>query len=370
MRKQVFGLSAAIMLIIVLAACSSQETAGKTASSDLVFPEIPQNYWGLFDNNCFMIYEQGFVSTNSINLTLLSASPLEQSDVDVSTSTGGDMIYYLDPYDGDTGKCVIYEDIFLLYQGVSADELLKYTAGSLSAERKAEIDGMRSAFRKLDESKKPVLYRYVLALCVPIETVDGDAVLDALSVTVKGETRTYQLGTLCGKTSEAGEYAGDPNFSLNCDDNVAYFGFSTDISSDGSIMLDNIKYTAANDVRITGIRFYGTEDVKIQSVSVVQSAADGAVIDTEWDTVQPIELEAGDHVCLNVRIADPFFAGSLGGWDVRYLMLEYQCSGETYELGIPFYFAQSLPDAFAYIANEEGIDVLSYYISYINAVGK
>lgn len=51
-------------------------------------------------------------------------------------------------------------------------------------------------------------------------------------------------------------------------------------------------------------------------------------------------------------------------------MLEYQCSGETYELGIPFYFAQSLPDAFAYIANEEGIDVLSYYISYINAVGK
>lgn len=67
MRKQVFGLFAAIMLIIALAACSSQETAGKTASSDLVFPEIPQNYWGLFDNNCFMIYEQGFVSTNSIS---------------------------------------------------------------------------------------------------------------------------------------------------------------------------------------------------------------------------------------------------------------------------------------------------------------
>ena len=125
--------------------------------------------------------------------------------------------------------------------------------------------------------------------------------------------------------------------------------------------MEDIRYTAENNLIITGIRFLKGEDVQIQRVTVVQNTADGAVIDTAWDMKQPIELNDGDSISLNVQIADPFFAGTLGGWNARYLMLEYQCNGETFELGIPFIFVQSLHDPFAYIAAEDGLDVLTYY---------
>ena len=69
----------------------------------------------------------------------------------------------------------------------------------------------------------------------------------------------------------------------------------------------------------------------------------------------------GDSIFLNIQIKDPFFAGTLGGWNTRYLLLEYRCGGETYELGIHFQFVQSLHDPFAYIAAEDGLDVLAYY---------
>ena len=366
MKKYISVLLTLTILAVALVACTSREVTEETLSNNLILPVIQEDYWGLFDNNCDVIYEPGFISLGGIDLTLLSAVPLEQEDVVVTLDTGWDMIYYLEAYDGDTGICSLYEDFFLLYQGVSADELLAYATGTLSSERKAEIDDMLYAFRALDDSEKPVIYRYTLDLCIPITEMDSNAVLDALTITVNGETRTYELGTIQNRMFEATEYTYDPNYSLNCDDNLGFFGSNVDVTSDGSILLDNIKYTAVNDVIITGVRFYKGEDVQINSVSVVQNTADGAVIDTTWDMMQPIELNAGDSIYLNVQITDPFFAGTLGGWNTRYLMLEYQNGDGTYELGIPFHFVQTLSDPFAYIAMEDGIGVLTYYLNYVN----
>ena len=372
---------AVTVLLLLLAGCGAQSTgnaegaatpsnalnsAEKPSAQSLTLPVIEENYWDLFDNNCYVIYEPGFTSLSGIELTLVSAVPLTQEDVLVTLDTGWDMIWYLYPYDFDTGLCSMYEDIFLLYQGVSTDELLAYAAGDLPSARKAEIDDLRYAFRALDDGEKPVIYRYTLDLCIPITEMDSEAVLDSLTITVHGETRTYQLGTIRNRMFEATQYVYDPNFSLNCDDNIGYFGHAVDVSSDGCIQLDGIRYNAVDDVVITGIRFYNGEDVELRSVSTVQTTADGMSIDTAWDMATPIELSAGESICLNVQIADPFFAETLGGWDARYLLLEYQSGGETYEIGIPFHFVQSLSDPFAYLAQKDGIDILSYYLDYIN----
>ena len=368
MKKYISILLMLALLAVALVACTSQEVSEETLSNKLSLPMIQENYWNLFDINCAVIYEPGFISLGSIDLTLLSSVPLEQEDVVVTLQSGLNIIYYLDTYDGDTGICSMYEDFFLLYQGISADELLSYVEGSLSIERKEEIDNMLYAFRNLDDNKKPLIYRYTLDLCMPITEMESEYVLDALNVTVNGETRTYKLGTIQNRMFEAAEYAYDPNYSLNCDDNLGFFGTNVDVTSDGSILLDNIKYTAVDDVVITGVRFYKGEDVQIHSVSVVQNTADGAIIDTTWDMIQPIELNAGDSIYLNLQITDPFFAGTLGGWNTRYLMLEYQNSDGTYELGIPFHFVQTLSDPFAYLAMEDGIDVLAYYLNYVNVL--
>lgn len=339
----------------------TNESAGRETTGEFLLPDIAADYWEVFDVRCDVVYEPGFMSLGGIDLTLLSVVPLEQEDVVITLDTGWNMIYYLEPYDGKDGMCYMHEDLFVMYQGVTAEELLDYQAGTLSPERKAEIDDMIYTFRAWDSSEKPKIYRYSLDLCIPITEMDSNTILDAITIAVNGETRTYQLGIIQNRMFEPTEYAYDPNCSLNCDDNLGFFGANVDVTSDGSILLDNIKYTAVDDVVITGIRFYKGEDVQINSVSVVQNTADGAVIDTTWDMQQPIELNAGDSIYLNLQITDPFFAGTLSGWNARYLMLEYQCNGETFELGIPFIFVQSLHDPFAYIAAEDGLDVLTYY---------
>ena len=343
------------------AAAQTDESAGRETTGKFLLPDIEADYWEVFDARCDVVFEPGFGLMSGIDLTLLSAVPLEQSDITVTLSAELDVIYYLGPYDSEDGKCYLNEDLFLLYQGVSAEELLGYQSGGLSGDRRAEITEWLFAYRALKDSEKPMIYRYTLTLCIPDPAMDSDTVLHEIIVAVKGESRNCHLGSVQSRVAENVEYEYDPAFRLNCNDNLGYYGSPVGVSKDGVMLLENIRYTAEDDLVITGIRFLKGEDVQIQRATVVQNTADGAVIDTEWDMVQPIQLNSGDSIYLNVQITDPFFAGTLGGWNTRYLMLQYQCDGETYELGIPFIFVQSLHDPFAYIAAEDGLDVLAYY---------
>lgn len=343
------------------AAAQTDESAGRETTGKFLLPDIEADYWEVFDARCDVVFEPGFALMSGIDLTLLSAVPLEQSDITVTLPAGLEIIYYLDPYGNEYGKHYLNEDLFLLYQGVSVEELLAYQSGGLTGERTAEIKEWLFAYRSLDDSEKPMIYRYRLALCIPDPAMDSDTVLHEITVTVHGKSRTYQIGSVQSRVMEAIEYPYDPNYHLNCDDNLGFFGAYVNTTNDGSVLLNDIKYTAVDDVVITGVRFYKGEDVQIHGVSVVQNTADGVAIDTLWDMQQPIELNAGDSIYLNLQITDPFFAGTLSGWNARYLMLEYQCDGETFELGIPFIFVQSMHDPFAYIAAGDGHDVLTYY---------
>ena len=339
----------------------TNESAGRETTGEFLLPDIAADYWEVFDARCEVVFEPGFLLQSGIDLTLLSAAPLAQSDVTVTLPAGLEIIYYLDPYGNEYGKHYLNEDLFLLYQGVSVEELLAYQSGGLTGERTAEIKEWLFAYRSLDDSEKPMIYRYRLTLCIPDPAMDSDTVLHEITVTVHGKSRTYQIGSVQSRVMEAIEYPYDPNYHLNCDDNLGFFGANVNTTNDGSVLLNDIKYTAVDDVFITGVRFYKGEDVQIHGVSVVQNTADGVAIDTLWDMQQPIELNAGDSIYLNLQITDPFFAGTLSGWNARYLMLEYQCDGETFELGIPFIFVQSMHDPFAYIAAGDGHDVLTYY---------
>ena len=374
--KRLLGFSLTIVLLLSATGCHTPnagstgesnptaqtvESAGRETTGKFLLPDIEADYWEVFDARCDVVFEPGFSLMSGIDLTLLSAVPLEQSDVTVTLPAGLETNYWLNPYNGEDGKYYLNEDLFLLYQGVSAEDLLAYHSGGLSGERTAEINEWLFAYRALDDSEKPAVYRYTLDLFIPDPYMDSETVLNEITVAVKGKSRTCQLGVVQSRIMEAIEYEYDPDSRLNCNDNIGYSGYSAEVSKEGVILLKDIRYTAENNLIITGIRFLKGEDVQIQRVTVVQNTADGAVIDTAWDMKQPIELNSGDSIYLNVQIADPFFAGTLGGWNARYLMLEYQCDGETFELGIPFIFVQSLHDPFAYIAAEDGLDVLTYY---------
>ena len=178
------------------AAKQTDESAGRETTGKFLLPDIEADYWEVFDARCDVVFEPGFSLMSGIDLTLLSAVPLEQSDVTVTLPAGLETNYYLNPYNGEDGKYYLNEDLFLLYQGVSAEDLLAYHSGGLSGERTAEINEWLFAYRALDNSEKPAVYRYTLDLFIPDPYMDSETVLNEITVAVKGKSRTCQLGVV------------------------------------------------------------------------------------------------------------------------------------------------------------------------------
>lgn len=346
---------------------TEQYTSSETGSAvSMNWPSIEDDFWNVYDTRCDMTYYGYFSRWNVLEFTMVSASPLQEENVQVSSADGWTFTAYLDPYNpyiAEDGEWRLYEDIFLLYQGVTAEEQDAFNNGKLTQQRSGEIREFLNAYRALDEGNIPVLYKYILHLSCEEPSDDPAAALTEIDVTVNGTTKNFSVGNVSTVYDERG-YQNDVGFNLNCNDNISFLGHGVVISSVGTIEFRDIKYTAVSDLTITGLSFYQNDEIVIQNVSVKQEIEEDFLVDIAWDGKEPLELSEGDVIYLTVIATDPWFAGTAGGWAARYLMVEYEYNEETYGLGIPFYCQQSLGDAFAYVALDAGYDVLPLY--YLN----
>ena len=360
-----------LLLILCLSACTqadepsstqnfdeteSQTTEGQNQTSELaqemVLPHIPEDYWELFETHCNIVYEPGFMASNGISFTLLSAFPIQ--DMSVTNQNGEMLLHYLSPFHGfeeELTPDVLSEDLFLLYQGFQPETILHATGANNDLWEAQQI------YRSTDPNELPALYWYTLEILVDWES---DEALTDIVVTVGEESKSYSIGSIANRMNEEIDYPWDSEFALNCDDNLSYFGHPVDMASEGVIKINNVHYTAQKDLRLTGLYFYRSTDLSVDEISVAVTVADGTTIDTLWDGQTPFSLSAGETIALNLIITDPFFSDSLGGTAARYLMLEYSVDGQTFALGIPFYFRQSAIQPFIYIAAKDGLDVVGY----------
>lgn len=360
-----------LLLILCLSACTqadepsstqnfdeteSQTTEGQNQTSEsaqeMVLPHIPEDYWELFDTHCSIVYEPGFMATSGVSFTLLSAFPIQ--DMSVKNQNGDILLHYLSPFHGfeeELTPDVLSEDLFLLYQGFQPETIL-HAAGANN-----DLWEAQQIYRSTDPNELPALYWYTLEILVDWES---DEALTDIVVTVGEESKSYSIGNITNRMNEEVDYPWNSEFALNCDDNLSYFGHPVDMASEGVIKINNVHYTAQKDLRLTGLYFYRNTDLSVDEISVAVTVADGTTIDTLWDGQTPFSLSAGETIALNLIITDPFFSDSLGGTAARYLMLEYNIDGQTYALGIPFYFHQSAIQPFIYIAAKDGLDVVGY----------
>lgn len=384
MKRQIISLVLAGALILSLCACSKNENADTTSQNgeaavidenttesqsnsnentgmELDFSFCEDFDWGLYGTNCNMVYyAECFITTYSLDFTLVSATPLTESDVQVSSDTGWSFVFYVDPFHYMEEKVFLYENIFLLTQGVSADEQDSFSAGRLSRERTAEIWSLLKAFRSLSEEEIPYLYHYDFHLIWNDISPNPDAVLEGIDMTVKGVTRHIDLGHISYCYDEP-DFSYDLDFRLDRSDNVAYTGYPALITTDGRIEFRNLKYTAMADLTITGVRFYRNDEIEIQKISIAQEVDEDISVDIAWDGSDPLALSEGDVISLTVIATDPWFAGTAGGCKPEYLLVDYLLGDESYTVGIPFYCQQNLGDAFAYVALDAGYDVLPLY---------
>lgn len=372
LSRKYIGLLLSLFLVLNFSACtqtesdpsSSHETNSSstqatietsladTPKKDIILPYIPEYYWELFDTHCSIVYEPGFMATSGVSFTLLSAFPIQ--DMSVKNQNGDILLHYLSPFHGfeeELTPDVLSEDLFLLYQGFQPETILHATGANNDLWEAQQI------YRSTDPNELPTLYWYTLEILVDWES---DEALTDIVVTVGEESKSYSIGSIANRMNEEIDYPWDSEFALNCDDNLSYFGHPVDIASEGVIKINNVHYTAQKDLHLTGLYFYRSTDLSVDEISVAVTVADGTTIDTLWDGQSPFSLSAGETIALNLIITDPFFSDSLGGTAARYLMLEYSVDGQTFELGIPFYFRQSAIQPFIYIAAKDGLDAVGY----------
>ncbi len=335
----------------------SQSTEGvyeeNEPQKDVTFPYIPKDYWELFDTHCDIVYEPGFMATNGVSFTLLSAFPVY--DVTITDQDGKTLLHYLSPFHGPENEIapdILSEPLFLLYQGFPAETIFHTTGAN------EDLWEAQQIYRATDPKELPALYWYTLEILVDCKT---DEVLTDIVVTIDEESKSYSIGSISNRIYEEVDYPNDPEFALDCNDNFAFFNHHVDPASGGITKISNVHYTANKDLSLTGLRFYRGDDIVVGDISVAVTTVDGITIDTSWDGYTSFFLSAGEKLSLNLTVTDSFFSDSMGGTAARYLMLEYSVDGQIFELGIPFYFHQSANQPFIYIAAKDGLDIASYY---------
>lgn len=92
----------------------------------LRFPDIPEDYWEVFDTRCNMVFSLKFIQMPSVNLSLVSARPLTDEDVTVEVDAPWKIVSYVETVTPEDESYPISEDIFLLYQGITPQEIKQY----------------------------------------------------------------------------------------------------------------------------------------------------------------------------------------------------------------------------------------------------
>lgn len=316
----------------------------------MILPDVPQDYWELFDTRCSIVYEPGFMSSHSVSFTLLAAFPVEE--VTVKDQNGEEILSFLSLFHGEGAEAdVISEDVFLLYQGFDPEEIL-HTAGAND-----ELWAAQQLYRSIDPTALPALYWYTLEVLTPCEEQEA---LTEISLTINGSSKTYSIGSIRSRVFEEVEYIYDPEFRLDCSENVSYFGYPVDLGVGGAVTLRGVVFTAQSDLTLTGLRFYHGEDITVEEIALTSTNAEGISVNSLWDGVTHLSVSAGERICLDVKVIDAFFAEELGGTAAHYLLLGYCADGQDYEVGIPYYMIQRLGQPFLYLAAAEGLDVIGY----------
>lgn len=350
----------------------SENSGAQASKEELDFSFLDDFAWGLFDTNFDIVSYPNMdsaMSTNYIDFTLISTTPLTEDDIQISSDVGWEflppiLVLQTGPSDASDGRQFLYEDIYCVCKGIATPEEIKSFNKTGSP---AKLSKWRSAFDALDQSELAYVYEYCLSIGWYIfydpnyfaYQPEANNVLDGFDITIKGETRHIDIANVSYCYDEP-DYTEDPNGGLWCKNPSSTISMTV-ISTNGVFQIYKVEYAAGQDITITGIGFYRNDDVEIQKATFQQTIDEDFTIDLAWDEGKSLEFSAGDEFELTVVACDPWFADNPGGTKSEYLMVEYQVGSETYTECVACYCHQSINDPFAYVALDLGYDVLPLY---------
>lgn len=368
MKRKLFCGLMAFLLLFSFAACTnspvensemsqeefemSQESSEQALSETKPIP-IVENYWNLACENTYVTFYHDS-PCKFLEYELVSAFPLKEDELVVEVEADAEIKFtasYIDveKVEGNENEAFpLY--IYQCYQDVD-------WTGDLSVFKKENL------YRKeyevaLSNGELPQLYRYRFMIAFDFDQLDSVVNVNALKLTLRGQTKRFELGSLILDGVTENTYVEAP-----VSQGLVVSDAPIHISEDGTIDLTFVDSTAQEPVTLTGVSFF-ENDSDITEFSLVLTQTDGTVTEMIWDGHIPIQVLEGEQVSMRLGYKDARFAGVLEGSLGRHIEVHYlsadgkECSKfmqGTYRV------KQGLYDLYA---ADNGADVLSYYLDF------
>lgn len=344
---------ACALLLCILYISTIVGCAKPSGPAELKLPSRQEDFFLLECENCDITIYDGISGGIFCTFRLLSAQPLTEADVELTTPEGFNSGMSL--VETETQSFPYY--VFQAYQGQSWTRLYElFLEGENSAAHYAERDQYMDAYTQLGADDIPPLYAYDLTLSWPNENQAAIPDVRELSVTVKGQTRTFPID--CFRFVDDFSYiSGDGNLVAQ---SIARFDLNVTPGADGHIDTRELEFEAKEALEITQIGFVG-DAAQIAEVSIF-SAETG--VDVTWNEGEGFPVNQGDTITLRVHATDPVFANTLTGSTRRHLEVRYTCNGTESAAYVELGYRMRRNPYEIYAAEVDGVDILSYYTEY------
>ncbi len=374
MKKFFYTLVACVALLALLTGCTTtpgptepagtteSPTSGFTPSTPPVLSDsekeellkgirVPTNdptYFDLLCENCDITVYLQASGSDGWEFWLISAERVDGEIITVQTDTGIAFQTPL-PTSGQETPTKTPFETFLAYQGLSANKLTE-----------EEYRHYQTVYALLSPDL-PRLYTYRLRITFEMLGIDREetkepVIIQTLTVTLKGQTKTYNVGNI--------QFLPDA-IDLRYDDGLQYFfgvggSLPRDYQKDGWVELHKVvDITVTKDVVLQRIAVTGIENVEVEVEFVVHPEV-GGMFNVTWDGSSPLELDENSTVEMKLKFKDPAFGRQLFTNAYRYIGLYYTSDGVEYSKQNQLaYFTSNIVHG-AYALKVDGVDVLEF----------
>ncbi len=325
---------------------------------DCRLPEIDENYFELLaDTHAVIHTSDGLFS--AMTMVLHSAHKLTDEDIRLTTDQGKEVRVLIvsewkDEFD---------EHMFLNYQTFDWAACAEVWNDELAAEKL--LAPYRETFQQVE---LPPLYFYQLSVSwydmFPECRVDDttwalpegmDMVqIKELTITVKGQSKTYPLRQLCFTDQKLG-----PQSSALY--GAAFAGGELTSYEPGQFISPSLKYYVNADVTLTGFSFPDFPDNQALSCKLKIIPPKGPFIEMKWDCKTPVEVDAGSKIEAELTFSAPELADVQGGCGLIYFTLHFETAEGQFIAPLGGFYAIDKSPFEYYAEKYDGVDVMSYY---------
>lgn len=372
------------LLLTLLSACAEDS---EPVDDVIPVPEISADY--LYADTEHIFLHCSPMEEYLFYLNIVSGSPITESELEAlinSTLLVPDTDYDFFDRNGSGTEIPFY--VYQMYRGKDwaeyaakleeADAVGESDAEAFEAAQKA-VEECRDEFlddyRKLqEEGKLPNLYAYRLLVFLPKECATTES---TLTLRVHGRELTLPFGSL--------EYSAEAPLSISYDkisDLVGYAGYNTKWANADGLFYERdgknvCTFEVYEAVTITSIRLLDDKrslqdiDVTVSEplASIDENGNDRQIVASyRYDGTSPLSLSAGQQLSIDFTFHDANFENILSGYTQYYVVLEYV--DEAGNTGYTYQWFPMIVQTYGgspheiYLAEELGVDVMSYYTDY------